>query len=44
MLTQRVIPAELLVLPNEGHEFRNTRNRVLFRGTAAAWIERHLAD
>ncbi|MCC9311719.1 alpha/beta fold hydrolase [Kitasatospora sp. RB6PN24] len=41
---QRGIPAELLVLPNEGHEFRNTRNRVLFRRTAAAWIERHLAD
>ncbi|MGK4578711.1 S9 family peptidase [Kitasatospora sp. HPMI-4] len=39
---QRGIPAELLVLPNEGHEFRNTRNRVLFRRTAAAWIERHL--
>ncbi|MEU4584956.1 alpha/beta fold hydrolase [Kitasatospora aureofaciens] len=41
---QRGIPAELLVLPNEGHEFRNTRNRVLFRRTAAAWIERHLSD
>ncbi|MGC0316485.1 dipeptidyl aminopeptidase/acylaminoacyl peptidase [Kitasatospora acidiphila] len=40
---QRGFPAELLVLPNEGHEFRNTRSRVLFRRTAAAWIERHLA-
>ncbi|GAA2278055.1 hypothetical protein GCM10010430_75030 [Kitasatospora cystarginea] len=41
---QRGIPAELLILPNEGHEFRRTRSRVLFRRTAAAWIERHLAE
>jgi dipeptidyl aminopeptidase/acylaminoacyl peptidase len=41
---QRGIPAELLVLPNEGHEFRRTRSRVLFRRTAADWIERHLAE
>ncbi|MFE9429080.1 S9 family peptidase [Kitasatospora sp. NPDC006697] len=41
---QRGIPAELLILPNEGHEFRRTRSRVLFRRTAATWIERHLAE
>ncbi|WSL80843.1 prolyl oligopeptidase family serine peptidase [Kitasatospora sp. NBC_01266] len=40
---QRRIPAELLILPNEGHEFMRTRSRVLFRRTAASWIERHLA-
>ncbi|MFI9274429.1 S9 family peptidase [Kitasatospora sp. NPDC052896] len=40
---QRGIPAELLILPNEGHEFRRTRSRVLFRRSAASWIERHLA-
>ncbi|WP_370146321.1 MULTISPECIES: prolyl oligopeptidase family serine peptidase [unclassified Kitasatospora] len=40
---QRGIPAELLVLPDEGHDFVRTRNRVLFRRTAADWIERHLA-
>lgn len=40
---QRGIPAELLLLAGEGHEFRRTRSRVLFRRTAADWIERHLA-
>lgn len=40
---QRGIPAELLALPNEGHDFMRTRNRVLFRRTAASWLERHLA-
>ncbi|MFF8289462.1 prolyl oligopeptidase family serine peptidase [Streptomyces sp. NPDC016309] len=34
--------AELLVLREEGHEFRRADNRRLFRRTAADWMERHL--
>ncbi|MDH6128773.1 prolyl oligopeptidase family serine peptidase [Kitasatospora sp. GP82] len=39
---RRGVPAELLMLRDEGHEFLHTGNRVLFRRTAASWIERHL--
>ncbi|WP_055588247.1 prolyl oligopeptidase family serine peptidase [Streptacidiphilus griseoplanus] len=39
---ERGIPAELLVLREEGHEFLRTGNRVLFRRTAADWLEDHL--
>ncbi|GAA2508147.1 hypothetical protein GCM10010406_50840 [Streptomyces thermolineatus] len=36
------VPAELLVLRNEGHEFLREGNRLLFRRTAAEWLERYL--
>lgn len=39
---ERGIPAELLVLRDEGHEFRRADNRRLFRRAAADWMERHL--
>lgn len=39
---ERGIPAELLTLRNEGHEFQRADNRRLFRRTAADWLERHL--
>ncbi|MFI6441702.1 S9 family peptidase [Streptomyces sp. NPDC050759] len=36
------VPAELLVLRDEGHDFLRADNRRLFRRTAADWMERHL--
>ncbi|WP_256107599.1 alpha/beta fold hydrolase [Streptomyces sp. ODS05-4] len=36
------LPAELLVLRDEGHEFRRADNRRRFRRSAADWLERHL--
>lgn len=36
------VPAELLVLRDEGHDFLRAENRRLFRRTAADWMERHL--
>ncbi|MEU5321169.1 alpha/beta fold hydrolase [Streptomyces sp. NPDC021056] len=39
---ERGIPAELLLLRDEGHEFKRADNRRLFRRTAADWMERHL--
>ncbi|MFI5976060.1 S9 family peptidase [Streptomyces sp. NPDC051452] len=39
---ERGLDAELLLLRQEGHEFRRADNRRLFRRTAADWIERHL--
>jgi len=38
----RGIPAELLALRDEGHDFLRADNRRLFRRTAADWLERHL--
>ncbi|MGX1885042.1 prolyl oligopeptidase family serine peptidase [Streptomyces sp. NPDC055287] len=38
------VPAELLLLRNEGHEFLRADNRRLFRRTAGDWMERHLKD
>ncbi len=40
----RGIPAELLVLREEGHDFQRAANRRLFRARAADWIERHLSS
>ncbi|WP_436845671.1 prolyl oligopeptidase family serine peptidase [Streptomyces canus] len=39
---ERGVPAELLVLRDEGHDFLRADNRRLFRRTAADWMERHL--
>ncbi|MDN3296058.1 prolyl oligopeptidase family serine peptidase [Streptomyces ficellus] len=39
---ERGHPAELLMLREEGHEFRRADNRRLFRRTAADWLERYL--
>ncbi|MFF3334507.1 S9 family peptidase [Streptomyces sp. NPDC002888] len=39
---ERGIPAELLTLREEGHDFLRADNRRLFRRTAADWLERHL--
>ncbi|WP_228973067.1 prolyl oligopeptidase family serine peptidase [Streptomyces sp. DH12] len=39
---ERGIPAELLTLRDEGHDFQRADNRRLFRRTAADWLERHL--
>lgn len=39
---QRGLAAELLMLPDEGHDFRHAHTRRLFRRTAVAWMERHL--
>ncbi len=39
---ERGVEAELLVLRDEGHDFRRADNRRAFRRTAADWIERHL--
>ncbi|GGZ91801.1 peptidase S9 [Streptomyces echinoruber] len=39
---ERGLEAELLVLREEGHDFRRADNRRLFRRAAADWIERHL--
>ncbi len=36
------VPAELLVLRDEGHDFLRADNRRLFRRAAADWMERHL--
>ncbi|MFF3342760.1 S9 family peptidase [Streptomyces flavidovirens] len=41
---ERGVPAELLLLRNEGHEFLRADNRRLFRRTAGEWMERHLND
>ncbi|WP_078960587.1 prolyl oligopeptidase family serine peptidase [Streptomyces sp. NRRL WC-3618] len=38
----RGIPAELLALRDEGHDFLRADNRRLFRRAAADWLERHL--
>ncbi|MFF7445707.1 MULTISPECIES: prolyl oligopeptidase family serine peptidase [unclassified Streptomyces] len=39
---ERGIPAELLSLREEGHDFLRADSRRLFRRTAADWLERHL--
>ncbi|MFD7701566.1 S9 family peptidase [Streptomyces caelestis] len=41
---ERGLEAERLLLRHEGHDFRRSDNRRLFRRTAADWLERHLAD
>ncbi|MFG2356421.1 prolyl oligopeptidase family serine peptidase [Streptomyces sp. NPDC048521] len=41
---ERGLDAELLLLHEEGHEFRRADNRRLFRRTAADWIQRHLTS
>lgn len=38
----RGVPAELLTLRNEGHEFLRADNRRLYRRAAADWLEQHL--
>ncbi|WP_437032959.1 S9 family peptidase [Streptomyces sp. enrichment culture] len=40
---ERGVEAGLLLLRDEGHDFRRADNRRLFRRTAADWMERHLA-
>ncbi|MER6281476.1 prolyl oligopeptidase family serine peptidase, partial [Streptomyces sp900105245] len=40
---ERGLDAELLMLREEGHDFRRADNRRLFRRSAADWIQRHLA-
>ncbi|MFF4659662.1 S9 family peptidase [Streptomyces sp. NPDC001381] len=39
---ERGVPAELLTLREEGHDFLRADNRRLFRLAAADWLERHL--
>lgn len=39
---ERGVPAELLTLRNEGHEFLRADNRRLYRRAAADWLEQHL--
>ncbi|MFI7504777.1 S9 family peptidase [Streptomyces sp. NPDC049687] len=39
---ERGLPAELLTLRDEGHDFLRADNRRLFRRAAADWLERHL--
>lgn len=39
---ERGVPAELLTLRDEGHEFLRADNRRLFRRAAADWMQRHL--
>ncbi|MFG3280982.1 S9 family peptidase [Streptomyces sp. NPDC048111] len=39
---ERGVPAALLTLHEEGHDFLRADNRRLFRRTAADWMERHL--
>ncbi|MFF3965643.1 S9 family peptidase [Streptomyces griseorubiginosus] len=39
---ERGVPAELLVLRDEGHDFLRAENRRLFRRAAGDWMERHL--
>ncbi|MFF1409446.1 S9 family peptidase [Streptomyces sp. NPDC058289] len=38
----RGVPARVLTLRNEGHEFLRADNRRLYRRAAADWLERHL--
>ncbi|MGW0838949.1 S9 family peptidase [Streptomyces sp. NPDC002787] len=40
---ERGLEAELLMLRDEGHDFLRADSRRIFRRSAAAWIERHLA-
>ncbi|MEU4879818.1 prolyl oligopeptidase family serine peptidase [Streptomyces althioticus] len=40
---ERGLEAELLLLRDEGHDFRRADNRRLFRRAAGDWLERHLA-
>ncbi|WP_318204935.1 prolyl oligopeptidase family serine peptidase [Streptomyces sp. SCL15-4] len=40
---ERGVTAELLTLPDEGHEFLRADNRRLFRRAAADWLQRHLS-
>ncbi|MUT91751.1 S9 family peptidase [Streptomyces sp. Z38] len=40
---ERGLEVELLLLRDEGHDFRRADNRRLFRRTAGDWLERHLA-
>ncbi|MEZ0162647.1 alpha/beta hydrolase family protein, partial [Streptomyces griseorubens] len=40
---ERGLEAELLLLCDEGHDFRRADNRRLFRRAAGDWLERHLA-
>ncbi|MFF7288507.1 S9 family peptidase [Streptomyces griseorubiginosus] len=39
---ERGVPAELLVLRDEGHDFLRAENRRLFRRAVGDWMERHL--
>ncbi|MFJ1732628.1 S9 family peptidase [Streptomyces sp. NPDC088254] len=39
---ERGLEARLLLLREEGHDFRRADNRRLFRRTAADWMQRHL--
>jgi dipeptidyl aminopeptidase/acylaminoacyl peptidase len=39
---ERGLPAEVLTLRDEGHDFLRADNRRLFRRAAADWMERHL--
>ncbi|WP_344052915.1 S9 family peptidase [Streptomyces thermoalcalitolerans] len=41
---ERGVEARLLVLRDEGHDFRRSDSLRTFRRTAADWIQRHLAD
>lgn len=41
---ERGIPAELLALRDEGHDFLRADSRRLFRRAAADWLQRHLGD
>ncbi|MFF2203441.1 S9 family peptidase [Streptomyces sp. NPDC058145] len=41
---ERGLEAELLMLRQEGHDFRRADNRRLFRRAAADWIQRHLTS
>lgn len=40
---ERGLAAALLMLPDEGHDFRHAPTRRLFRRAAADWMQRHLA-
>lgn len=40
---ERGLTAELMVLRDEGHQFRRADSRRLFRRTAADWMERYLS-
>ncbi|MEU5080753.1 MULTISPECIES: prolyl oligopeptidase family serine peptidase [Streptomyces] len=40
---ERGVTAELLTLPDEGHEFLRADNRRLFRRAAADWLQRQLS-
>ncbi|MBT2478907.1 S9 family peptidase [Streptomyces sp. ISL-94] len=41
---ERGVPAELLTLRDEGHEFLRADNRRLYRRAAADWLEQHLGS